>query len=209
MVNNMEMGHFKYLFLLHLTFFSALQVFEYFVGLERINISLPIACETSLFYVILGYFIDNNIKKLSKKSAGLLAALSLASIAFSTYMVFWNITKNHAFTDGDKFMFSKALIVFPTVTVFLFCKFFFKTENEKLGQCLKWIGGATFGLYLLEVIFERMTFDIYFIAKRLVPPFLAWLIWLGSILVVAVLSISIYKGCVIGIKKLIKRSELT
>ena len=194
MVKNMSRSDFKYLIVLHVLFFGVFQVFEYFTGLGRINISIPFACETSIFYFILGYYADNYFI-MRKKTALWLTVLAIISVAILTFMVYWKILINGDYMNLANYSYSSALIVFPTFLIFTFMKYFNNKINQesKLYKALVWIGGTTFSIYLLEGVFERLASDSYFLSLKLLPPIFSWLLWVGCSFVCGVLLVSVYK----------------
>lgn len=181
LAKNLSKKEFEYLIALHLIVFGVLQVMEFFVGLERVNLDVPFACNTAIFYFLLGYYVDNFVE-ISKKKVVFLSIASFATTVLLTFLVYWQIRADGVYEKGTMYEFNSSLIVIPTVTIFVLLK---KLFCGKQGIALKdWVeklinllGSAVFGVYLLEGIFDMVTFDVYFIALKIVPPFLAWLIW--------------------------------
>lgn len=199
LAKNLSKKEFEYLIALHLIVFGVLQVMEFFVGLERINLDIPFACNTAIFYFLLGYYVDNFVS-IQNKNLIILGVSSFVSIVVLTAMVYLQIRADGVFEQGTKYAFNSSLIVIPTVTIFMLIKRLFH-ENKKIvlkDWMKKWInciGNAVFGVYLLETIFDTLTFDVYFIALKFVPPILAWIAWVlvdvtfGLVIVMLVRSV--------------------
>lgn len=185
MFQNLDKKEFEYVIVLHLIVFGVLQIVEFFFGIARINLEIPFACNTSIFYFLLGYYADNYVD-ITKKKSIILGAATLVSVAFMTVMVG---------TEASLNGFNSCLIVIPTFTIFIIIKKLFAKQQsrvavDKIKYIIDMAGNAVFGVYLLETIFDMVTFDIYFIALKFVPPILAWLIWAFSDVVVGLIVVS-------------------
>lgn len=110
------------------------------------------------------------------------------------------------YLNSDNYEYSSALILFPTVFLFITAKKISHLFDIrlKLNSVIVWIGGTTFGIYLLEGVFERVTSDSYFLSNRLLPPLLSWLIWAFLSFLVGCLAVSVYKLFVYGFKYTIR-----
>lgn len=193
MVRAMSKNDFKYLIILHLLLFVALQVFEYFTDIGRINLSIPFACEVSFFFFILGYYIES-LFTLNKKVYLLLVVFSIISVSLLTLMVNWNITRNGDYLNLENYNYSSSLIIFPTVLIYVtankFSKFF--DNKRRLRSILVWVGGTTFGIYLMENVFERLCADVYFISQKFVHPFFSWFLWIFCSFFIGALLVSVF-----------------
>lgn len=189
LIQNLDKKEFKYIIVLHLVLFGVLQVAEFFLGIDRINLDIPFACNTSIFYFMLGYYADNYID-ITKKKIIFLGAASLLSVIFMTFMVGTKTSLNG---------FNSCLIVIPAFTSFIITKKLFAERQSsatvyKIKCIINIAGNAVFGVYLLEAIFDMITFDVYFIALKFVPPILAWLVWVFADVLVGLVVVSGAQG---------------
>ncbi len=201
MVKHMKKNDFKYLIIIHLVLFAALQILEYFTNMDRINISVPLACEIPIFFFIMGYYFEN-VFEYNKTKYLLISLISVAAVGILTYMVYWKVTGSNDYLNSDSYAYSSALILFPTVFLFITAKkiSYVLEIRPKLASVIVWIGGTTFGIYLLEGVFERAASDSYFLSNRFLPPLLSWLIWVLLSFLVGCLAVSAYKLLVFGFK---------
>ena len=133
----------------------------------------------------------NCLKLSSKKSIFLLIVFSIVSVLLLTFMENWKSSRNGECLNLD---YSSALILFPTVLIYITAgkvsKFF---DNKlRLRRILVWVGGTTFGIYLLEGLFERLCADVYFISQKFIHPFFSWILWIICSFFIGVLLVSVF-----------------
>ena len=195
MLRNMDRDDFCYLIILHFILVGVFGIFKWFSGKE-INLNVPLAEEKASFYFSLGFFVDRYLKEnISVKQFVLLHAASAIAIIISFFMAYYYIKTNHSYTNGADYHFSDALLVFPVTAVYLSAYKLFSaiTLPDRSAKIIGAFGKASFGVYLLEVLFDTGTYDVYFFAKRIFSPLGAWIVWvlfdycMGSIAVVIVL----------------------
>lgn len=180
MVINMQAEEFEYLIILHLIFFGLLPLIESYLQIDHINISIPLACELPLFYFIIGYYVDKKLQ-VSSHSMVLLGIAAVTSVCVLTLNVYMSIQRLGVFENGTQYPFSSTLISIPTITVFLAAKKLGRHINstQRISKIVFALGSASFGVYLWESIFDTISFDFYFWAKKVTIPFFAWLMWIG------------------------------
>ncbi|MBQ7052414.1 MAG: acyltransferase [Clostridia bacterium] len=202
MVTHMTSEQFHYLIVLHLIFVSCFQVFERIYSMDPINVSLPLVCETSFFYFIIGYYLDLHVVRNAKKE-GILGIIALVSVICSALLVYREVSQKNVFFDGSQYNYSSSLILFPVAFVFLWIKNHGQIKCKSINWFIQKMGRIAFPLYLLERVFDVLTFDVYFISNRYFPPIISWMIWVMASFVLAFILISMYRFIIDKTKGLI------
>lgn len=156
MAAQLKRKDYRYLLAVHIVLSVFLLVTDKFVFTKGHNpyISVAIALESSLFYPLMGYYIEHIAEKSSfnKKNYLLAGALSVAAIAATCvtsqiyYTVFAGSLDNAAYQT-----FFEMLICIPALSLFFILKGTVRIKHEGfLSRLIMQLGGAVFGLYLIE-----------------------------------------------------------
>jgi surface polysaccharide O-acyltransferase-like enzyme len=170
MVRLMETGDYLYLAAGYVCMVGIIPVLQYY--LSEGNLSLnesfsPILFTASnIFFVIMGYFLENVLdhKYFNRRNAFALVALSVLCITLSCMMTQYEADLTGEFSET----FFSSLIAVPTFTLYYCCKMLFmkvKIDTRVL-KGIQFVGGTTFGIYLLERILRER---LLFIFNRLEP----------------------------------------
>ena len=136
----------------------------------------------TFIYPLMGYYIENKLEEsdFTKKRLFFLTAASIASIAVCAALTHWNCTAAGEWDDSTGQTFLSTLIFIPAFTVYYGIKMFFEkhTPKDKICRVISTVGGATFGLYLIEIICRRETRFVFDCLDSFIPTIFACWIWI-------------------------------
>ncbi len=182
---NMDKHGFLWIILMY-GFISSLTIIEFVISRGKYThyagFSFFIQNNT-FFYPIMGYYIENKMEKsdFSIRRFILLTIASIVSISTCSALTHWKCTITGEWNESNCQTFFNTLIFIPSFTVYYGFKMFFEKHppSEKHCELISSIGGATFGLYLIENICRKETMFVYgFLSKR-IPSLLACWIWIA------------------------------
>lgn len=201
---------FKYLLLLHFLFCTVLPMIEYILSNIGItltlngNLSIPFAVQNSIFFMLIGFYIDNKI------DIGALSKFDFIKIGIGTL---FGIIVSAMFTyhQGMKYGFSQNFFqcvdYLIAIFIFLVIKKFFKSRAGKSDYAFVCnIGSLTFGIYLMEPFFRTY---IYRYVMRVIPSNIPIILYsmlyslIAMVIVGAITYVVKYILAKIGIKDLI------
>ncbi|RHP10541.1 acyltransferase [Dorea sp. AF36-15AT] len=140
----------KYILGIYAVFGGILPIFEKFMGLGGIAISIPIVSYQTIFYPLLGYCIDQNLiienETKEQKIIGLMALISIISSVSLTLISFKHgeVSETYYTLLGG----------FVTIFTFFMMKKICEKRQYKFGkrkkETIRWISNCTFGIFLLH-----------------------------------------------------------
>ena len=156
MAANLRGKDYKYLLILHIVFLVSLMTLDKFVFTEGHNryIYVAIALEAPIFYPLMGYYIENVVKKSSfcKKNYLLAGIASFAAIVVTCVVsqIFYNVYQG-TLDNAAYQTFFEMLICIPAISVYFIFKGTVKISSDGTKKrILLQLGSAVFGLYLIE-----------------------------------------------------------
>jgi surface polysaccharide O-acyltransferase-like enzyme len=171
MAKGMSKTDFYVLLGFHFLFTSFLPVinliFQYF-NLPQISIysdfSIPLATTRSIFYPLIGYYLDQKVDMKEWKESKILRLIMLMIVTvFSTIIVIY-IDKciNGAYSTNFIQLFDYMLAIYS----FLLIKYFFEIKNteifsEKQINYICMAGSLTLGIYILDPLFKIFIYPYY------------------------------------------------
>lgn len=165
--------------------FSLIRIIQYvlFKGSIYYNtlFSVPLINRT-IYYPLMGYFLANKlpIEKLSKKTILICIGLSFATICINGWLTCDWCTLIGEWKESTCQEFMDELILIPTSTAFIAARYFFTRAkiSPRIEKCITLLGSSTFGIYLFEAFYRRLTRFILFSLNGILPTFLATIIWI-------------------------------
>lgn len=193
MARNLDCDCMKYFLKLGIIFKVGLLVLGIFV-----KYSLPIdffILENSVFYVLLGYYLENRITENECKKISYIKIVSgvVISIGMTIVMVLSDKSMTGEYHENV------LSIITPIMSALMYIgirKICIDYSNMKFASVLKFLGSCTFGVYLLEHIGQKLFIKMY--------------LWLCDRTVgviacsVYIMCILIFCFCIVGIMKKMK-----
>lgn len=187
--DNSENKLFKYTFILLIIFSSILPIAKDLFGFE-IGIEIPFV-SIYVLYMIIGYFLENGIKKqLNMKYSLLIIMLSFIIIVVSNIIsVMYDIESLKVISS-----YYSPVIILLSIGIFLFAKSFYnKMKNNNIEKFVKYLANVSFGVYIVHmffvnVIYKFLKINIYgewMVAKCIVIYFI--------VLILSIVSVKIMK----------------
>lgn len=158
-----------------------------------------------VFYPLAGYYIDQKPEKaFTGKKASAFVAASIIAISISCLMTQYKCTMFDEWTESTCQTFFSTLIFIPAFTVFYITKMWFMNfdSDSKAGHIIITVGGATFGIYLLEQICRLETKWIFIWLRPYIHTLPACWIWILSACIFGCMITLILKQLP-GVKKFI------
>lgn len=147
------------------------------------NFSLFIM-QNYILYPFMGYYFDQRLQIETVSARKLLALwlVSFAAIAASCLLTHYKCTLTGDWQESQWSSFFEALLMIPTLTVFITVKRWFTRHSigERAEKTISAIGGTTFGIYLIERICRNETAPVFALLKPYIHTFPACLVWIFS-----------------------------
>lgn len=177
MARNMDDNTMKYFVSLAMILKVGVAVINYFTGYTVQFDSFIVA--DSVFYVILGDYLENRIKKYEDVSNTKLVIAGLCSILFTILLVIWDRKMSGEWHEYILSMFTPLL----TISVYMLLKKqCMKLNENKIAKIIRFLGSCSFGVYLVERIGQRIFLKSYIWLCDKTFGVLACLIYVMSIL---------------------------
>lgn len=182
LVKGMTDVEFKYLFVLGVIINGLIPIIDYllFDGENSINeYFVQYFPLNAVICFISGYYLENVLKEedYKKSISALLLALGLVSIIVECYMT--HLVNYDSGNDDVDQTFYQSLIFIPTFAIYYSLKCFDLNHkcNRKLKTIICVLGGASFGVMLIEEFFRILFTSLYFKISSFLPTFISCLIW--------------------------------
>ena len=142
------------------------------------------------FYPLLGFYLEHRLKAdaFSNRNFLILTAASVLAILCTALFTHWKCSITNDWGGDNSQSFFRTLIFIPAFTIYFGVKRFFERHppGERTGRLLSSVGGAAFGLFLLERICRAETEAVFLLLSRFMPTLIACWLW-------------IFVACTIGI----------
>lgn len=179
---NLQKKDFIFLLVIRFIFSSCVDIVNLFIsirGYSSIIISndfidsLHVALGRSVFYPLIGYYLDHeiNINNIKRKSWIILSLCIFGGIFTSCLCTYYEgISSGSGFTQNYVMLFD----YLSTIGAFLFIKKFCSKHNfQDLGGKINFFGSLTFGIYLIDPILK---YFLYANFEQLLEPYLITII---------------------------------
>lgn len=165
----------------------------------------------NIFFPLLGYFLGKKIPDewLNGKRVLLLNLIGAAAVLLCAAATWhWDYI-SAAQTGGPTEFYHAALICLPASAVFLSVRWIFLKVHvsQKTEKILTWIGGTTFGIYLLEGILREQLEWLKTGPFGWMPRLFATLAWILCCCLVGFVLTSLWKLMILSLKKLFNRRK--
>ena len=127
-----------------------------------------------LLYPIMGYFIDN--APINKKYIRLSLIAGILSIAATCIMINYKGVITGKWDEG----FIRNLVFIHAGVLFYLIKCLFEKYNisDGMKNAISAIGSVTFGIYVLECVYRKMTEPLFYMLEPYLPTFIATVVWI-------------------------------
>ena len=176
-----------YLLVGNMLFLSIIPCTIYFVTGKYIasigHFSVPMFTLRPIFYMLMGYFLEHVMPKEKYTCRNALIAIALffavgAMDAYATHRLILDLQE-----AGSRELFSYDLfgcmVAVPAMSVFFVAKYFFEKVHipKVLEKIIIACGSSVFGIFLLEAVLRRETYDIFLSLDYVLPKVVACGIW--------------------------------
>lgn len=196
LANAMSDKEYIYLFLCHLVIVGIIPTVEYVMSRGRVclnpKFSTALFTQWNTFYVLIGYYIEKKLDKkyFNKRNVYIGLVASFIAISISCFIIY--------ITGIDKesnFVIHNNLISVPTITAYFTIKYMFekvKVSSFK-ANLIRFVGGTTFGIYLMEEMLRDRTVFIFNYLKPTLHTLPATIIWIAFACIVGCIVVSVLK----------------
>lgn len=188
----MNARDFAYLALVQIIFSGLIPIGQFVLSRGTVTLnnyfSIPLITSQNVFFVLMGYFIH---KVLDQRFFCLRYVVMANLIAFAAVVVSCLATHYSWKITGAYTLFHKSLIAVPTCALFFSAKYLFSASRNippvlRGGICF--LGGTTFGIYLLEYMLRAQTQRVFFALQPYLGTLPACMLWI---------LVAVCFGCVI------------
>lgn len=157
-VKSLKAENYIYLFILYIIVSGLGPIFQFFLGIDNINLAVPML-ETTIFFPLAGYYFENLLtdKYYCKRTIILGVVLSIVSVIVLCLLTWYRGLLIGEISEWGNGIFITGLAVIPTFTIYVTIKWVcglinFNVKTEKI---LVTLSSLTFGIYLLEERFRE------------------------------------------------------
>lgn len=176
-----------YLILLQIIIVGVIPIAQYFFSSGTVflnkNFSASIITVSNIFYVLIGYYVENKLDKkyFKQKNVYIGFAISFFAIFISCLMTHYRVAITGECNETVSQAFHNSLIAIPTITIYFSSKYFFENVNlnPRIIKVIQLVGGTTFGIYLMEGMLRERTMFIFQYLKPIIHTLPACIIWIG------------------------------
>ena len=209
MAARLQAREYQYLLAVHIAFTVTLTVLDNFVFPEGHNahISAAIALEPYLFYPLMGYYVEHVLDQsaFTPKNCRLAAAAAAAAIVITCVVsvLYYRVCPppDHAAYEACFGL----LICVPALAIyFVFKGVVHIRPDRRFGRLVSRLGGAVFGLYLIENFCRALTGPVYGAFRPALGVFFATIVQLLAAMAVGFAVVIVLKS-IPGLNKLVNR----
>lgn len=210
MVKSMKHGDFVYLVAGYLVMTGVVPGVEYCLWRGDITIHQSFApvlfLTQNTFYALAGYYVEHiaDVKKYGKRMIariGLLNAIAFTVTALMTYHLLLSGEKDTAQLE----QFFNCFVCIPAISLYVLTKCIAgKIKNLRMQKIISTLGGAVFGVYLIEKFVRVLTVAVYQFTHPVLGSFVASLVWCFTVLCISLLIVLLLKH-IPFLKKILNR----
>lgn len=200
MVENMKAEEYRYLLMLQVILGMGCRLIAVYTGCA-VNLSLFVLAD-NIFYVLLGYYMENVMPGEAYDSRNTRKAVLLA---FCTVIISGGVIIGEYMVKGT---YTVNLIGVFNPVLTLTCYFLIKSAcsrvelSERCYQIFIYLGSAVFGIYLIEQLVRRQLLPMYLYLCKHTVGLLACLVYVTTTIILSVIYVSILKK-IPGVRKLL------
>lgn len=157
-VKSLKAENYIYLFILYIVVSGLGPIFQFFLGIDNINLAVPML-ETTIFFPLAGYYFENLLtdKYYCKKTIILGVVLGIVSVIVLCLLTWYRGLLIGEISEWGNGLFITGLTVIPTFTIYMAIKWGcgLINFNVKAEKILVTLSSLTFGIYLLEERFRE------------------------------------------------------
>lgn len=204
-VKAMNSRSYIYLFFLYFVVSGTGPIVEFFLGIEKINLTIPFL-ESAIFYPLAGYYFEYLFPEeyQNKKTVIKGITASILAIAVLCILTWYRGLLTGEMSEWGNGLFLTGLTMLPVFTVY--CSLKWVCENRAFGTRIQRILSAfsslTFGIYLLEERFREGMVQIDIILAPVIGWMPACFIWILCVVVCSGTTVVVLKKIPV-IKKLL------
>lgn len=200
LANAMNDKEYIYLFVCQVVIVGVIPIVQYLLSRGTVSLnpkfSATLFTQWNIFYVLMGYYIEKKLDKkyFTKRNVYIGLIVSFIAISISCFMAHYNIYVTGVDKESS-FIFHNSLISIPTIAVYFSSKYVF--EKIKLSpravNLICFLGGTTFGIYLIEEMLREKTLFIYNYLKPIIHTLPATIIWISAACILGAIIVAIFK----------------
>lgn len=211
MVKNMQEKDFLYLMIGHIVLVGVLPCLELLLWKGNVAVHASFTpvlfISQNIFFALAGYYVEHILpeKRYQRRNLIWCVLLSMLALAATCCITYYQ-TGIYGVDNVEQLeKYFNCFIAVPAIAVYFLLKYAFMKRDPQRGD--RWIsvlGGAVFGVYLIEKIVRALTSIVYKITAPVVGSFIASMVWCLAVLVVSLIIIVPLKHIPV-IKKIVNK----
>ncbi|MCD7845475.1 MAG: acyltransferase [Oscillospiraceae bacterium] len=186
MAQHMTANEYVYLAGMSILLVGVIPILQYRLGLDTVtinsNLKGALFTATNVVYFLMGYFFEHILSEehYNRKNAVIGIVLSLLSIGVCCYMTVFRARVTGECNESVSQVFHNSLVAIPTYTIYYCGKLLFMRRHipDRVQRAIRFLGGTTFGIYLLERMLRDQTKFVFTALKPYIHTMPACLIWI-------------------------------
>lgn len=210
LVKNMQEKHFQYMACCYVILVGIIPILRYWLSKGTVPsnpyFEAPLLTTRNVFFFVMGYYFENafDIKKLSGNKVGIGLLFGAFAIGMTCAITQYSVQITGCCSEAETQTFYNSLIAIPTIATFVAAKYWF--ENHRTTDVFKkiilFLGGTSFGVFLLEGILRECTQGVFIMMSNYIPTMLACVVWILVAYVIGCVVVALLK-LVPGLKRYI------
>ncbi len=192
---------YKYIFLVHTVFSLVTAIVDclfFDAGSVNQSISLSMLLEFNIFFPLMGYYVEHRIKdhRNSVKTRNIAICAAIASIIITCIITQIYVLRNDLGDDYKLYeSFFNCLIAVPAISVYFITKGITKIKTDSFFEkTVSQMGGAVFGVYLIEKILRIISSPVYDILDPHIGPFFATIAWVVVGIIFGLVMVCLFRN---------------
>lgn len=204
---------FVYLMVIYFVFVTLTEILQYRLsgGTVTLNPCLnpSIICNMVFFYPVIGYYLGVRLKTVTNKMLLISFGLFVISIVDTMLITNYKLKLTGVFTEENANSFLQCARPFQTIFIFLLARKLFenKTYPKQIEKAVKYIGGCVFGIYLIEEIYRKGLYSVYYALDSRIDGFAAIWLYVLLIFLICLIQVAAFRYLALFFRKIMLRKN--
>lgn len=177
LIKELKAKEYKYIFFVHIVFALVTSIIDcvfFEAGSINPSVSMAMILDFNIFFPLMGYYIEHVVKDSQNSlKTRIIAAVSMVASIIVTCVITQIYIVRRAPVDYNIYeSFFNCLIAIPAFSIYFILKGITRIDAETIGgRIISQLGGAVFGVYLIEKVLRIIASPLYDIFSSYIGDF--------------------------------------